>query len=361
MKILHVVRALQVGGLERVVVDLVDACRKLGDEVWIACLHEKGVWGRDAPDVMVLKGASRLAKARELAVIARAKNIDIMHSHNPEPQMVAALSQYFHRTAFVHTKHGRNYPGNWRRVWMNRWLHHRCDATVAVSHDAATVARNIEHCAPQKLHVIHNGINTTFFQPIARGPVLNFRHAHGIDERAFVVGSIGRLSPEKNYAGLIEAIAILRPTMPALKFVLVGDGPEATALQQKCKEHALEQTCIFAGEQDDIRAWVSAMDVFVLNSTTEGLSMTLLEACACGVVPVVTDVGGNREIVESGQSGLVVPSGDIQALCTALQQLYADPGQRRRLAACARDHVTASFSQDVMVAGYKRLYNEVLS
>lgn len=360
MKILHVVRALNIGGLERVVLNLAEACRAQGDKVLIACMYEKGQWGENKPDIVVLPGHSRIAKARALAALARRENVDILHSHNPEPHVTATLSQIFRTTKVVHTKHGRNYPKNWRRVLINRWMYHLGDATVAVSQDATNVARDIEHCPPNKLHLIHNAIDTTRFLPMPSTVRQAFRDAHGIPDNTFVVGSVGRLSPEKNYRGLVDAFASLLQDIPNARLILIGDGSEAHPLQQQAKQLGMEHACMFLGAQTDVQAWMGAMDVFALNSFTEGLSMTLLEACACGVPSVATDVGGNREIVRTNQTGILIPGENLHALSDAMRNLYINPSLRRQMGKAAHDLVARSYSLDHMIHAYRKLYAELI-
>jgi glycosyltransferase involved in cell wall biosynthesis len=114
------------------------------------------------------------------------------------------------------------------------------------------------------------------------------------------------------------------------------------------------------GTQEDVRPWLECMDVFCLSSITEGTSMTLLEAGACGLPSVVTDVGGNREIVGNNASGIVVPAGDERAFAEALERLYADRSLRVQLGTEARRRVKDGYSAEQMIRAYEQVYREVL-
>jgi len=359
MIILHIVRALDVGGLERVVLELAARSRAHGLDVRMVCLHSAGIWGEGHPDVIVLGGRHRWQKVLALTRLARRWQVDILHSHNPEPHLVAVLAGLLSRVPVVHTKHGRNYPGNPRRVWLNRILNRLGAATVAVSADAYAVSSRQEGCPLGKLYLIHNGLDVNAWPVATQKNQQKARQQAGIPEDCFVVGTVGRLSPEKNYDMLLAALRDLRQAGRPVSGVFVGGGEERQRLEDLALQYGIRDHCRFVGEQSDVVSWMHTFDVFCLSSITEGLSITLLEAGACGLPCVVTDVGGNSEVVIDGQSGFLVPSRDANQMLVAFQKLYSDPGMRMQMGMKARAIIAERFSLKKTVSDYISLYQKV--
>ena len=393
MNILHIVRTLEPGGLERVVRDLARGLHARGHHCFLACLYEPGSWYMPEEWDGVWAGNDRCGLRRNDGGLARARNpvvaresressrirksaitrmfsgntlhqfaceqgIEAIHSHNPEPHRAAAWLARRTRLPLIHTKHGRNYPDRWRRVLLNRWLNRAARSVVAVSENVVQVARDIERVPQHKLHLVRNGVDAARYVPADRDRRSAARQRLGLDADAFVIGSVGRLAPEKHYGLLIRAFAKLAPkrlNMDA-RLLLVGAGPEEARLKNLASELGVNERVVFAGNQDDLRPYYAAMDVFALSSLTEGMSLTLLEAGASGLACVATDVGGNAEIVEHERTGLIVPSDDEAALTNALDRLCADGDARRNMGAAARQRIAARFSLEAMVTAYETLY-----
>lgn len=375
MKVLHIVRALDVGGLERVVLDLVEGGRSLGIESHIACLYHAGTWGAGRGDLTVMKGRTKLVKAFQLAKLARTLRIDVLHSHNPEPHLVAVLTRCMTMLPVVNTKHGRNCPERWKWRLQNIWLN-RCSAKiVAVSKDIEAVALGPEQTPRGKVCLIHNGIDVGRFESRAEGverrvspveshPPSDLRPPAS-DLRLLTIGTVGRLRHEKNYMMLIRAFSLLRERLShdshpfsSCRLLFVGDGPERHVLEDEAIRVGVFSQCVFAGNQSNVAEWLGMMDIFCLSSLTEGTSITLLEACAAGLPAVVTDVGGNGEIVQDRHSGFLVPEGDENAFTEKLKILVADAGLRGRMGENAHAWVRARYSLEAMVSAYMRVYGE---
>ena len=218
-----------------------------------------------------------------------------------------------------------------------------------------------------KVSTILNGIDMSAFAPAAerhdapqaaRG---DLRRKYQLPENAFIIGSVGRLSWEKDYEMLVRAFARLKPDMPDAVLVLVGDGASRDAIAQEAARCGAGGEVRLAGVQRQVADWLRLMDVFCLSSVTEGTSISLLEACACGLPAVVTRVGGNPEIVHDGRTGLTVPARDEVQMADAILQLYHDPARRSRFGAAAREHVMRHYSLETMVAAYLDVYRNVLA
>jgi glycosyltransferase involved in cell wall biosynthesis len=140
------------------------------------------------------------------------------------------------------------------------------------------------------------------------------------------------------------------------RLLLIGDGADKPRIQAAIRQFGVQDHCVLPGVQTDIGTWLQAMDVFCLSSDTEGTSISLLEAGAASLPSVVTDVGGNPEVVIDGESGLVVPRGDAAALCRAIARLMDSSGDRRAYGLCAARRVQAEYSMQSMADAYISVY-----
>jgi len=200
------------------------------------------------------------------------------------------------------------------------------------------------------------------------------REELGIPEGAVVVGSVGRLAEVKGYDRLLRAFTAIaaglaQSDLPVL--LLVGDGPERAVLEALAAQLAIADRVVFAGYRDDARALLCAMDLFVLPSRSEGLSVALLEAMAEGVPVLVTDVGESRCVIDDGRCGELLPDDEgawgrvisyqlsvISDQLSVISDQSSVIGERVRR---ARERVTACFSLGATMDAYERVYGEVLT
>lgn len=231
------------------------------------------------------------------------------------------------------------------------------DGVVAVS---AAIARDLVErygMPASRVTVIHNGIAANFAPSRARESV---QKELGLTEGTPVIGVVARMTPQKGHRFLLAALRRLVVTRPALRLVLVGDGPLRGALEAEAETLGVGGHCLFLGARGDVADLLPAFDIVVLPSVSEGLPFTILEAMALGRPVVATKVGGTAEVVEHECSGLLVPSRDVGALVGALARLLDDPGEAARLGARARDRVREHFTQERMIGSLMALYDRLL-
>lgn len=367
LRILHLVRSLNVGGLEKVVVDLTHGLSERDIVSYLGCLIEKGVWWEDAEVADVwcgeLDSQGVMWTFIDLYRYVKKNKIDIIHTHNSHPHKYGALVSLVTGVPMIHTKHGRNWPDNPKWVWLSRQLSRLTKYIVTVSKEIEQIVIDIEKVSARKVVTILNGVGAE-----NNGADMESARTHG---QEFVIGSVGRFSPEKCYPLLVRAFAKfavgadsistqISDSMPArsVKLILVGDGAERGGIESEIKHCGIEDYVLLPGMRDDVREWLKQMDIFCLSSDQEGTSVTLLEAGAVGVPAVVTDVGGNAEIVENGVTGIVVPSGDEQALCDAFYKLYAGETHisLEKMGIAARARIEKYYSLDAMIDKYVDLY-----
>jgi glycosyltransferase involved in cell wall biosynthesis len=209
--------------------------------------------------------------------------------------------------------------------------------------------------AAAKIDVIHTGIELDRFQPGEGREAV--RNAFAFQEDTLLVGTVSRLSDErKGLKHFIDMAATVAPAHPPARFLIVGDGVLRPGLEQLARELGIADRVIFAGWRTDIPEMLAAMDVFVMPSLFEGGPTTVLEAMAMAKPVVASRVGMVPEVLEHGETGLIVKPGDSHALADAVDQLLSDGTLRARMAERARRKSVDDFSIDLMVERYLTVF-----
>ncbi len=177
-----------------------------------------------------------------------------------------------------------------------------------------------------------------------------------MDAGAWVVGTVARLDPVKDLGTLVAAVAEAARLGAAVTLAVIGDGPERAALEAAAQAHGVAARVRFLGHRDDARALVAGVDVFANSSTSEGVSLTLLEAMAAERPIVATRVGGTPEVVVDGETGRLVPARDPAAFAAALLDVAADPARARAWGVAGRGRLLQHFTLDEMVRRYLEVY-----
>jgi glycosyltransferase involved in cell wall biosynthesis len=352
--VLHLVTSVEIGGQEMVILHLARRAMQSGLEVRVMCLHRKGALEArflEAGVPVDLLPAGALHAVRSLATWLRRWRPHILHTHNPAPNRVGALARLLSPGAgLVHTKHGRNWVAGGERYGLAARLATRfTDIVVAVSRDAAAVAREVEGVPEAKLRVIYNGVDTAAFARVEP------------DCRASRAVCVARLNPVKDIPTLIAAARIMADRLPGFRLEVIGDGPDRSRVEAAVVAHQLTDCVRLPGFRDDIPGVLAGASLFVLPSLTEGVSLTLLEAMAAGLPVVATAVGGNPEVVMDGVTGTLVPPGSPERLAEAIMAMFADPDRAQAMGEAGRARVREVFSLEAMATGYDRAYRELLS
>jgi len=361
MRILHVVESLERGGLERVVISLAVAQHRAGHTVEVNCLFREGLLAGElrAAGITVRCAEKRsgidLAALRRLRAHAREMRASLVHSHNAVSNYYSAAAVLGTGMTLVNTRHGMGAGAAARKERFYRMSLRRTAAVAAVC-DAARHAFLRDGLAPaSKLRVVRNGIELGGLDPAASQVAA--RDRLGLGAGAFVVGTVGRLNPAKNHARLVESFAILHASHPGSRLVIIGGGALRAALEKQVEELDLGPAVLFAGDRGDVPDLLPAFDVFALTSDTEGYSVALLEAGAAGLPCVVSDVGGNAEIVHDGATGIVVRNATPGDFAEAFGRLASAPDLRRSMGGAARRWVELEGSVAAMVRAYDEFYS----
>lgn len=354
--VVHCVYSVAIGGQEMVVLSLAAEADRARFTPRVLCLHSGGeLESRFAAlgiPVDVLDppvGNGSLGPLRAMAQYLRLHRPAVLHTHNPTPHQYGALARLAARVpVMVHTKHGRNQLLGPKSRIYERVAGRLTDMVVPVSQDAAAVAHTAEGVPSDRIQVIRNGITMGGLPPTRPPEALN-RAVH-----------VARLNRVKDQSTLLRAVRLVANRNPQFRLDIVGDGEERAALEQLAQELQLNQVVTFHGFCDDVRPSLDNAGVFVLSSLSEGIALTLLEAMAAGLPVVATDVGGNREVVVPGETGVLVPPRAPEAMADAILGLVADPLRAHQFGLAGRARVEREFSLKQTVQQYEELYLRLL-
>ncbi|MCX5752897.1 MAG: glycosyltransferase [Candidatus Krumholzibacteria bacterium] len=294
----------------------------------------------------------------KMAKFLKAGRFDVVHCHLPPADSIGRLAGWLAGVPVIlTTEHGKFLWKPWYYLVMERMLGAITDARICVSRDIMEIRRRREGTPERKLVFIPNAVDTARFRKPSRDRA-TVAAEFGWDPAQPLVIAVGRLEPEKNYELLVRAIDRLRARFPSIRCLLVGDGRCRAALASLVDSLGLASRVTLTGARADIPDLLGAADVFVLSSLKEGLPVSLLEAMAAGRGIVATSVGGIPETIRDGESGLLVPSGDLEALAGGIGRLLADGELRARLGRSALAEVERGYDAGRIVDRIESLYEE---
>ena len=270
-----------------------------------------------------------IVHAHEAHAVAMAALALSMGSPEPRPKLVISRRVDFHLK--------KNAFSRWKYRQVDCFL---CDSSMIQS---MLVSDGLPR---ERTAVVYSGINVSH---VAAAPPLNVHAEFWLPTHAPVIGNVAALVPHKGQRYLIDAAPLVIREIPDARFVIVGQGELESALRKQIRNHRLERHVILAGFRPDVLSLHKGFDVFVMSSVTEGLGTSLLDAMASARPVVATRAGGIPEVVEDGETGLLVPPRNPQALADAIVRLLRDEPQRQRMAAAGLARVSAHFSADRMV------------
>jgi len=291
---------------------------------------------------------------------------DIIHTHSSKAGFLGRLAARFRRIpVVVHTPHGHvfhSYFHPWKErlflslerkaaLWANRLI----ALTERCREEHLTLGVGIQ----EKWVTIPSGVKERYFQePLCQNEEILSRFKVASDRR--IIGFVGRLAPVKGARYLIEALPQIFKTIPKTHCFVVGDGEEKSRLQERVAELGLNGGVTFTGHQEKIPEWMSLFDILVVPSLNEGMGRVIAEGGLLAKAVVGTRVGGIPDLIEDGQTGLLVEPRNPAEIAGAVTRLLADPALSERLGKRLRAKVLQGFTEDQMVERIHRLYQEVL-
>jgi len=322
-------------------------------------------WVADLPNVryLSLNASGRLQyppAAKRLGEILRTEKIDILHTHlfysgligvyakKHSPETRIAIMR--HHTSVVRMQGNRLY------VAIDRWMAKKADHVMTVSNAAAAYMRDVDGIRREDIDVVHLGFDFEKFSRTEEDRH-RFRAEFGIADDAIVIGYVANFAKGKGHIQLIEAFERFAAKVPNARLLFAGRGDDR-AVRAAAKG---SERVIFAGWRDDVPACLSAMDIFVQPSLSEAFSQVLIEAMAARLPVIATDVGGAREVIESGVNGIIIKPNDPAAIERELVRLHEDNDLRREISERGARDVRKRFSADIMVERHLELYTKWVS
>lgn len=366
-RVLHITFNMGIGGTEQVIRQLIEGFG--GSEVHseIFCIDgEVGPVGAGLKSQGIQVHSTARSPGldwsliREIRATIRSGGFDIVHCHQYTPYFYGWLASFGTGVKTVFTEHGRFHPDRhrYKAFLFNAVAARMTSSLVSISSATKEALVEYEFMPKSRIQVIYNGIKPLTPDPDA---VAVLRQHLGIDESDFVVGTVARLDPVKNQTMMLEAFARFHREYPDSWLLMVGDGPDRSMLENLAEKLGISSRTIFTGFVDRPACHLALMDIFLLSSHTEGTSMTLLEAMSLGIPAVATDVGGNPEIVQHMETGILVPPDNADRFCEAVCALQSDPELSDRLSAGSRRVFASRFSAHAMVDQYMTVYQKALS
>jgi glycosyltransferase involved in cell wall biosynthesis len=362
IKVLQLTPSLSVGGAEQVILSLVNHIDKSRFDMHICCMGAPNDYSllpkfQQLNLPLYITGTKKLYHPQNTWAIGRYilnHKIDIIHTHLSRADITGRILGRLLGRPVISTLH--NPPSHYDQArfdqrWLQRLTARYLDSyQTAVSDQIRTLFIEQWGIRNDRIGTIYNGVSMEQYLTIPEGATWP------VEGGGPVVINVGRLNPQKAQDKLLEAAKLVLEQRPDARFMIVGRGE----LEQQLKDHAqrlgIADQVIFTGVRHDIPELLAQADVFVLSSLWEGLPVAAVEAMAAARAVVLTNVGGNRELVNSGKNGLLVPPNNVEALAVAIISLLDNPAWAKSLGQAARKQIEHDFNIDRVIKQYEALY-----
>lgn len=345
-KIMHIVDSLDRGGQETLLLDLAITQKNMGFLVEIVCLFNEGLLANKAKDngitVIALKSknTSVINKLSELKILINDSSPDTIHTHNRRPLFMALLAKPSYANRTINTRHGNGVRGLYWSI-------------------AALFVKNIVNVSNDLLQS-SNWLNRVILKykncVIKNGILINQQITHGDNPGRIII--VGRLNPIKNHSLALKLIKECINQNLAVSLQIVGDGSQKSTIQKQIEELELQAHVSLLGDRSDVQELLTKADIFLLTSFSEGHSIALLEACAAGLPAIVSNVGGNGEIVQNTKTGMVIALDDIAGFVSSIQTLLEDREKWLAMSKATRQWAIANASMENCAKEYVKLYEK---
>jgi sugar transferase (PEP-CTERM/EpsH1 system associated) len=373
--VLHLVYRFDTGGLENGVVNLINHMPASAYRHAVVALTEVAsdfaprIRRSDVAFVSLHKSPGHAVKLYpRLLSLFRDSRPAIVHTRNLAALECQVPALWARVPVRIHGEHGRDVDDvdgtRVRYQWLRRAYRPFVQQHVALSRELAGYLEHKVGVPQRHIAQIHNGVDIERFHP-TKGARIPMAGSPFADPSQCIVGTVGRMQAVKAQTLLARAFIRALQLQPALRerlrLVMVGEGPVRAEAQCFLDAAGMGSLAWLPGELADVPGVMRGLDFFVLPSQAEGISNTILEAMATGLPVLATDVGGNAELVVAGETGEVVPSGDVEAMAAGLLKLAADRTRATSMGRAGRARVERHFSLPAMVAAYQGLYDRLLA
>ncbi|MCU1286130.1 MAG: glycosyl transferase group 1 [Acidobacteriales bacterium] len=365
-RVLHLVASNFVGGPEKQILQHALDMRGTNYEVWVGSFLEDS--GRPEillraeelgiPTVQLAAGRFNPRAVSQLVTLTRKNSVDLICTYHYKANIAGWLAR---SSGLTQIASARGFTGEDRRVRfyesLDRFVLNRTEHVACVS---LALAESLQKNRRKGLSipVVIPNSPTIKVEEQGENDRASLRDKLGIQRSAFLIGVVGRLSPEKGHYYLLQAIPELSKRIPQLQVVFVGEGRERQRLEEQVGELKIQDRVTLVGFKKDVVDWIRSCELLVNPSLSEGMPNAVMEAMAVGTPVVATAVGGVPEFVKHGVSGILTPPANSNALLEAICNLYENPEQRHSLANGARESLRHSRAKQKQA--FIHLYEKVL-
>ena len=362
VKILHLTFDMHIGGTEQVIKNLIEGSNDKQFQMSIFCIEEPiGPFGQMLQEKCISIDSTQRREGFDMKLIKTIRQhlkkhrIDVLHCHQYTPWVYGTLAALGTKTRIIFTEHGRFYPDrtSWKRKIINPLPTLFTAKITAISKATKQALVDFEYIPECKIEVIYNGIHAV---KVAKEKTKALKTELGIDDSMAIIGTIARLDSIKNHPMMFQAFKQVQQKHPNTKLILVGDGEERQSLEKIANKLNLTDHIIFTGYIAKPEHYLDCMDVFLLPSLSEGTSMTLLEAMSLSKPCVVTDAGGNPEIIQHNVNGYVTENNNASAFAEAILDLINKPAVNKKMSEESGKRYEELFSSNIMSKKYLKLY-----
>ncbi len=367
VKVMFIITSLAYGGAETQLVNLATKLKCRGWDVRVVSMLPPQAFveelkNADIPlaTLNMRRGVADPRAVFRLLKILREWKPDIVHSHMVHANLLARVVRIFCKIpVLISTAHSIDEGGRWREI-AYRLTDPLVDLTTNVSRAAVERYIRVGAAPKNKIMFMPNGIDTAKFKP-NKAAGQRLRNELGVDNY-FVWLAVGRFEEAKDYPNMLRAFKMIVSKKSNVVLLLVGQGSLMEEVKKLASELKLEDKVRFLGVRRDVLDLMNAADAYVMSSAWEGMPMVLLEACACGLPIVATDVGGNSEVVLNDKTGFIVPPYNPEALAQAMEKMMALPQEKRlEMGKAGRAYIEANYSLEHVVDQWVALYKELLT
>ena len=365
-RILFIVNGLAVGGGELKLLELVSELKKSYDDRYHIIVCSVGQGGplesafRDLGVKTVVfqkTGKYDITQIWKLIRLMKEEKIHIVHTTLFYADVLGALASAFSGIKSVVSWEAVTQPYGLKHLFAYRLASKYFALSVAVSHAIQRKVIDERQIPLHKTTTIQYGVDLKKFHT---GVSTNLRKELGLGGKSIIVGTVARLTEQKGHRYLIPAIPSVIRAVPNAHFVFIGDGPLRKELETLVGQFKIKSSVTFLGYRSDVPALLNGMDIFMLPSLFEGLPNVVLEAMASGKPVIATAVDGTPEAVMDGETGLLVPPKDTEALSQALKFLLKKPDLIRKMGRAGRRRVETHFTLDHEVHQFVRLFGQLM-
>lgn len=373
LRILHVITSLARGGAQAHLLELVRGQQKCGHAVEVAFLKDRDLFGDFVklgvyPMPLQMDHTVSSALLGQLWGLVSSVKPDVLHTHLLKADAYGAVAGHFGGARVTIASKHNDEEALRRPVvarvhgWLSRWD----DRVIVLSDHVGRYVADVGRVPEAKIRRVYYGISMNRPLALAASQEREIRRELGLPPSGPFILTVGRLDPQKGHPYLFGAMRRVCDRFPDARLVVVGGAQQASPeyvaqLRRQAAEPELAGKIVFAGQRTDVPRLMAACDVFALASLWEGFGLVLAEAMAAGRPVVTTRVSAIPEVVADGETGLLVPPADPDALAAAIVRLCEDPAERRRLGRNGYQRVRERFTVDRMVDETIAVYREALA